>query len=141
LATADIPFAGPVGAALVGHLDGGLLINPEMADMANSRLDLVVAGTKDAVLMVEAGAQELTEDEMLEAVKQGHAICKQLCELQEQLVALAGRPKREFTPPAVDTSLEEAVATYMGDRLKEAINNPDKTARQEATDTLRRDVL
>src|SRR5262245_21968125 len=141
LSLSDIPFAGPVGAALVGHLDGGLRLNPEMADMANSRLDLVVAGTKEAVLMVEAGAHELTEDEMLDAVIQGHRVCQQLCELQEQLVALAGKPKRAFTPPAVDTSLQEAVAGYMGGRLKEAINNPDKAARQDATDALRADVL
>jgi polyribonucleotide nucleotidyltransferase len=141
LAVSDIPFAGPVGAALVGHLDGKITINPEMADMANSRLDLVVAGTKDAVLMVEAGAHELTEDEMLDGVIQGHAICKQLCELQEQLVALAGRPKREFIAPVTDTSLEEAVAAYMSGRLKEAINNPDKAARQDATAALQADVL
>ncbi|HEX9374394.1 MAG TPA: polyribonucleotide nucleotidyltransferase, partial [Roseiflexaceae bacterium] len=141
LAISDIPFAGPVGAALVGHLDGELVINPEMADMANSRLDLVVAGTKDAVLMVEAGAEELTEDEMLEAVVQGHAVCKQLCELQEQLVALAGRPKREFTPPVPDTSLEDALSGYMGGRLKDAINNSDRIARVDATEALRQDVL
>ncbi len=141
LCVSDLPFAGPVGAALVGHLDGKLRINPEMADLANSRLELVVAGTKDAVLMVEAGAHELSEDEMLEAVIQGHEICKQICELQEQLVALAGKPKREFIPPPVDTSLEEAIAAYMGSRLKEAINNPDKTLRQEATEALRADVL
>ncbi|MBK9713813.1 MAG: polyribonucleotide nucleotidyltransferase [Kouleothrix sp.] len=141
LSLSDIPFAGPVGAALVGYLDGALVINPEMADMANSRLDLVVAGTKDAVLMVEAGAEELTEDEMLDAVQQGHAVCRQLCELQEQLVALAGRPKRAFTPPPADTSLEDAITIYMGGRLKEAINNSDKPARQAATDSLRADVL
>ena len=141
LSLSDIPFAGPIGAALVGHLDGKLAINPEMADIANSRLNLVVAGTQDAVLMVEAGAEELIEDEMLDAVMQGHAICKQICDLQAQLVALAGRPKREFTPPVTDTSLEEAVASYMGGRLKEALNNPDKTVRQDATEALRLDVL
>ncbi|KPV53905.1 polynucleotide phosphorylase, partial [Kouleothrix aurantiaca] len=141
LAISDIPFAGPVGAALVGYLDGQLVMNPEMPDMANSRLDLVVAGTKDAVLMVEAGAHELTEDEMLDAVMQGHAICKQVCELQEQLVALAGRPKREFIAPVADTSLNEAVASYMGRRLKDAINNSNKGSRDEATEALRQDVL
>src|SRR6266545_1314465 len=141
LAISDLPFAGPVGAALVGHLDGGLVINPEMADMANSRLDLVVAGTKDAVLMVEAGAHELTEEEMINAVIQGHMVCKQLCELQERLVAQAGRPKREFVAPVADTSLEDALTAYMGGRLNEAINNPNKTARVDATDALRADVL
>src|SRR5262245_11493307 len=99
LAISDIPFLGPVGGVQVGYIDGQLAINPEMADMANSRLDLVVAGTKDAVLMVEAGAEELTEAQMLDAVIQGHAICKQLCDLQLALVELAGKPKQEFIPP------------------------------------------
>ncbi len=141
LAISDIPFSGPVGAVQVGHINGELVINPLMGDMADSRLDLVVAGTKDAVLMVEAGAHELTEDEMLDAVMQGHEMCKQLCDLQEQLVAKAGRPKREFVSPVADTSLEDAVTAYMDNRLKEAVNNPDKTARSEATEALRQDVL
>src|SRR5690349_6881482 len=141
LCVSDIPFAGPVGAVLVGHLNGALAINPQMGDMANSDLDLVVAGTNDAVLMVEAGAHELTEDQMLDAVIQGHAVCKQICELQQQLVALAGRPKREFIAPVPDTSLEEAITAYLGNRLQEAINNPNKTARVDATDALKTDVL
>ncbi len=141
LAISDIPFSGPVGAAMIGHLDGSLVVNPEMPDMANSRLDLVVAGTKEAVLMVEAGAKELTEAELLEGVIQGHAICKQLCELQEELVKLAGRTKRAFTPPPADTSLEDALRSYMGTRLRDALNNPDKTARQNATDALKADLL
>lgn len=141
LSISDIPFAGPVGAVNVGYLDDKLVVNPFMADMADSRLDLVVAGTKDAVLMVEAGAHELPDDEMLKAVIEGHTICKQLCDLQEQLVALAGKPKREFVPPAVDTSLEEAVQSYMGGRLKEAINHADKVVRDEETLALKADVL
>ncbi|MEM8530742.1 MAG: polyribonucleotide nucleotidyltransferase [Chloroflexota bacterium] len=141
LAISDIPFAGPVGAVSVGYLDDKLVVNPFMADMIDSRLDLVVAGTKEAVLMVEAGAHELPDDEMLDAVIEGHTICKQLCELQEQLVELAGKPKREFIPPVADTSLEDAVQSYMGGRLKEAINHPDKVARDEATLSLKEDVL
>lgn len=141
LAISDLPFAGPVGAVSVGHLDGKLTVNPFMADMVDSRLDLVVAGTKEAVLMVEAGAHELPDDEMLDAVIEGHTICKQLCDLQEQLVELAGKPKREFIPPVADTSLEDAVQSYMGGRLKEAINHPDKVARDEATLSLKEDVL
>ncbi|KAB8143316.1 polyribonucleotide nucleotidyltransferase [Chloroflexia bacterium SDU3-3] len=141
LAISDIPFKGPVGAALVGHIDGAIAINPEMPEMANSRLDLVVAGTKDAVLMVEAGAYELTEDEMLDGVVKGHEICKQICELQEQLVALVQPVKKEFVAPLADNSLEQAVAGYMGARLRESLNNPDKLARQTATDALEADVL
>lgn len=141
LTISDIPFKGPVGAVLVGHVDGAMTINPEMHEMIDSRLDLVVAGTKDAVLMVEAGAHELTEDEMLQGVIDGHAICKQICELQEQLAALVGVTKKEFVAPVADTSLEEALASYMGGRLREALNNADKTGRSEATSTLNHDVI
>ncbi len=141
LAISDIPFQGPVGAALVGHIDEKLLINPAMGDMSDSRLDLTVAGTKEAVLMVEAGAHELTEEELLNAVIEGHAVCKQICELQEQLVALCGKPKRKFALPVIDTSLEDAISTWMGSRLKDAINNSDKQARQDGTDALEKDVV
>ncbi len=141
LAISDIPFAGPVGAVQVGHIDGKLVINPAMADIEKSDLDLVVAGTRDAVLMVEAGAYELSEDEMLEAVIQGHAVCQQICALQEQLVELCGKPKREFIPPQSDTSLEESIAAYMGTRLREAVNDPNKTVREADTNALREDVL
>ncbi|WP_026369686.1 polyribonucleotide nucleotidyltransferase [Kallotenue papyrolyticum] len=137
----DIPFNGPVGAVLVGHINDAFVINPEMPRMNASRLDLVVAGTREAVLMVEAGAHELTEDEMLQAVIEGHAMCKQLCDLQDELRALAGKPKRPFTPPQPDTSLEEAITAWMGERLRAAINNPDKQARQEATAQLKNEVL
>lgn len=141
LAISDIPFAAPVGAVQVGHLDGQFVINPPMADIEHSRLELVVAGTRDAVLMVEAGAYELSEDEMLEAIIQGHTICKEIVALQEQLVALCGKPKRPFEPPPADTSLEEEITKYVGRRLHETVNNPDKAARVEATDALQADVL
>jgi polyribonucleotide nucleotidyltransferase len=141
LAISDIPFAGPVGAVQMGMLDGELVVNPFMADLERSRLDLIVAGTKEAVLMVEAGAYELTEDEMLAAVKQGHAICQQLCDLQAELVKLCGKPKREFVPPVSDNSLEESVSKWMGKRLREAVRSPIKQVRDEATLQLKNDVI
>ncbi|MFO7168002.1 MAG: polyribonucleotide nucleotidyltransferase [Chloroflexota bacterium] len=141
LAISDIPFLGPVGAVQVGYLDGQLVINPPMQQMSESELDLVVAGTKDAVLMVEAGAKELPEDVMLQAVMEGHAICKQLCALQEELVRLAGKPKRPFTPPPADTSLEDAVRAWMGNRLYEAISNPNKAVREQQTEQLKAEVI
>lgn len=141
LAISDIPFSGPVGGVQVGHIDGQLVINPSQADMSKSKLDLTVAGTKDAVLMVEAGAFELTEEEMLEAVIEGHAICKQLADLQNQLVALCGKPKRAFAGPVSDTSLEQAIAAYMGNRLYDAITDSNKTIREEQTEALKADVL
>ncbi|HZG69804.1 MAG TPA: polyribonucleotide nucleotidyltransferase [Herpetosiphonaceae bacterium] len=140
LHVSDIPFAGPVGAALVGYINDEYVVNPQMPQMDSSRLDLVVAGTRDAVLMVEAGAHELTEDEMLGGVIAGHALCKQLCDLQEQLREAAGKPKREFVAPVKDTSLNDAVTAFMGDRLHAALNNPDKAVRQDATAALKAEV-
>jgi polyribonucleotide nucleotidyltransferase len=137
----DIPFNGPVGAALVGHINDEFVINPEMPDMNASRLDLIVAGTREAVLMVEAGAHELTEDEMLQAVIEGHAMCKQLCDLQDELRSQIGKEKRAFTPHTPDTTLEEQITGFMGERLREAVNNPDKQMRQEATAALKDQVL
>lgn len=141
LAISDIPFLGPVGAVQVGYIDGKLHINPPMSDMARSDLDLVVAGTKDAVLMVEAGAKELSEEVMLEAVIQGHQVCKQICDLQNELVKLAGRPKKEFVPPPVDTSLEAAIQQWLGNRLYEAITDANKMVRDERTEALKREVI
>ncbi|MDP9312430.1 MAG: polyribonucleotide nucleotidyltransferase [Chloroflexota bacterium] len=136
----DIPFSGPVGAVLVGHINDEFVVNPEMPSMNASRLDLVVAGTREAVLMVEAGAHELTEDEMLQAVIDGHAMCKQLCELQDELRAQVGKEKRPFTPAVADTTLDEQITAFMGERLRAAVNNPDKQARQEATAALKDEV-
>jgi polyribonucleotide nucleotidyltransferase len=141
LSVSDIPFAGPVGAVQVGQIDGNFVFNPAMSEIEQSSLDLVLAGTNDAVLMVEAGAYELTEDAMLDGITQGHEICKQIAALQAELVQMCGKPKREFIPPAEETSLEEEVKTYLGDRLTEAVNNPDKTQRVDATDALLADVL
>jgi polyribonucleotide nucleotidyltransferase len=141
LAISDLPFKGPVGAVQMGHVNGELVVNPLMADIAESRLDLVVAGTRDAVLMVEAGAYELTEDEMLEAVKQGHAVCKQLADLQDELVRLCGRPKRAFTPPAVDTSLEETVSNWLGKKLRDAVRSPVKQDREARTEQLKAETV
>ena len=141
LHVSDIPFQGPVGAVLVGHINDEFAVNPEMPSMNASRLDLIVAGTRDAVLMVEAGAHELTEDEVLQSVIEGHAVCKQLCDLQDELREQAGKEKRQFTPPASDTSLHEQVTEYVGERLRQAVNNPNKAVRQEATAALKQEVV
>lgn len=141
LAISDIPFQGPVGGVQMGMIDGHLVVNPPMADMERSALDLMVAGTKDAVLMVEAGASELSEGDMLRAVEAGHAVCRQLCELQEELVRLCGKPKREFVPPVTDTSLDEAISAWMGQRLREAVRSPVKQEREAQTAALKNEVI
>ena len=141
LSISNIPFSGPVGAVSVGFLAGDHVINPAMADMAESRLDLVVAGTQDAVLMVEAGAFELTEAQMLDGVIKGHAVCKQLCDLQRELVAKCGKPKLAFTPPVADRSLEDSMLAWMGPRLNEALHDSNKQARQDRMEALHAEVL
>lgn len=141
LSISPIPFAGPVGAVHMGHLNGSLIVNPSMSETEISNLDLLVAGTNEAVLMVEAGANELSETDMLAAIQHGHAVCQQLVALQHELVAKCGKPKLPFEPPASDTSLEEAVASYIGARLRAAINDPNKMLRDEQTTMLRDDVL
>jgi polyribonucleotide nucleotidyltransferase len=104
LSISDIPFKGPVGAARVGYVNGDYVLNPTYEQMAESKLDMMIAGSREAVLMVEAGAHELTEEQMLEAVKFGHAGLQSSLDIQEELIAVAAKPKRAFEPPVPDTS-------------------------------------
>ncbi|NJK82390.1 MAG: polyribonucleotide nucleotidyltransferase [Chloroflexaceae bacterium] len=140
LSISGLPFAGPVGAVQMAHINGELVINPSM-ELEQSRLDLIVAGTDDAVLMVEAGAYELTEDEMLDAVIKGHEVSKQIVALQRQLVELCGKPVQEFVPHESDTSLADAVRVHIGTRLRDAVNHPDKMQREAETEALRQQVI
>ena len=100
LSISDIPFAGPIGGVRVGYIDNQVVINPPESKLKESQLDLIVAGTEDAVVMVEAGAKELPEETMLEAIRQGHETIQEIIKLQQQLVAAAGKPKRAFEAPA-----------------------------------------
>ena len=93
LSISDIPFAGPTAAVVVGMVDGKYIINPTLEEMENSRLNLTVAGTKDAVMMVEAGAKELSEDEMLEAILQAHEEIKKICAFISDIQAEIGEGK------------------------------------------------
>ncbi len=140
LAIANLPFKGPVGAARVGLIDGAFVLNPTLDDMENSRLDLVVAGTKDAVLMVESEARELSEDDMLGAVMFGHKEFQPVIEAIERLAAKAAKPAREVEP--VDLSdLVEAVRAEVGEELKAAYSIVEKMARHDAVDAAREKAL
>ena len=94
LAISDIPFRGPIGAVRIGLVDGKFVINPGHKDLETTKLNLVVAGTADAIMMVEGGANELTEDQMLEALETAHREIKKIVALQKELVAKVGKPKR-----------------------------------------------
>jgi len=141
LSISDIPFAGPVGAVRVGYIDDQLVINPLESQMGLSKLDLAIAGTADAVMMVEAGAKELPEDLMLEAVRFGQEALQDIIKMQEKLVQLVNRAKRPFVAPAVDEALKAKVAEFVHPRFDAAVNNPNKAARSAALNTVQDELL
>ena len=132
LSVSDLPFSGPVGAVRVGYIDDQLVINPIESLMSQSRLDLAIAGTADAVMMVEAGAKELPEDVMLEAVRYGHEAMQDIIKMQEKLAQATNRAKRPFAPAPVDEELKAKVAEFVRPRFEAAVHNPDKAARSVA---------
>jgi polyribonucleotide nucleotidyltransferase len=141
LAISDIPFPTQMGAVRIGKLEGKFVVNPDEADLPESELDLVVAGTDDAILMVEAGAREITEGELLDALDIAHEEIKRLCAAQRELAERHGKPKKEITPIVVDESLYEQIGQSHGAQLDEATQVEDKLARQDATKAVEEDVL
>ncbi|MDN5302618.1 MAG: polyribonucleotide nucleotidyltransferase [Thermoanaerobacteraceae bacterium] len=141
LCISDIPFEGPVGAVSVGMVDGKYVINPTVAEAEKSRLRLVVAGTKDAVLMVEAGADEVTEEEMLKAILFGHEEIKKLVEFQEEIVGKIGNPKMEFLIEEIDENLKKDVREYATAEILKAIRIYDKQEREAYIDKINEDTL
>ncbi len=131
LSISDIPFKGPISGVRIGRIDNQFVINPTVKQQEQSELSLVVAGTKDAVLMVEAGANELSEEVMLEAVAYGHDIIREIVSFQETIVGQIGKPKREIALYGVSEEINAAVRDYVTNDLKTAVSNPDKLAREE----------
>ena len=136
VAISDIPFSGPIGAVRVGLIDGKFCINPGYKEIVASSLNLVVAGTADAIMMVEGGASELTEDQMLEALELAHREIKKIVSLQLELVAKVGKKKRVVKPVEIDKELQSQVAALAMDRLRTSIVIPDKMERQKTLDVL-----
>jgi polyribonucleotide nucleotidyltransferase len=133
LCLSGIPFAGPVGAVRVGLVDGQFIANPTTAQQETSQLELVVAGTEEGVLMVEAGAKEVSEDKMLEAIGFGHEQCKRLARMQKELAAKAGKPRWAFDPAAGrDQELASRVRSLAAPKLAAALAVHEKHARADA---------
>jgi polyribonucleotide nucleotidyltransferase len=133
LCLSGIPFDGPVGAVRVGQIDGSFVVNPTTEQRNVSTLELVIAGTEDAVLMVEAGAKEVPEETMLDAIAFGHEHCRRLAKTQKELTARAARPRWAFDPNAGrDAALEARVRELAKAKLAEALSTPDKHARAAA---------
>ena len=141
LALSGAPFDGPIGAAKVGYKDGQYLLNPTKTELVDSQLELVVAGTADAVLMVESEAQELSEDVMLGAVMFGHQQMQVAINTINALVAEAGKPKWTWSAPAANESMVGALKTAIGDRLTQAFAVRDKLERKDAISALKKDVI
>jgi len=136
-----VPFLGPIGAVRVAMLDGELVVNPPMAKMEESALDLVMAGTKDAVCMVEGKALELSEAKMLEALEFGHEQIRRICGAIEELRERVGAEKMSFTPAELDPEVVADVQSLVSGRLEEAIAVPEKQERYAALDALKDEVL
>ncbi len=136
LVISDIPFQGPVGAVRMGYLDGKVVVNTPMSQMTDSELDLVVAGTADAILMVEAGAKGVGEQVVLEALASGHEEIKRICAAQLELRDQVGLEKREWVPPTYPEQMLEIVGEYLALRLDAVLYNADKARRESAMDDL-----
>ncbi|GAB4248595.1 polyribonucleotide nucleotidyltransferase [Deferrisoma sp.] len=129
LSISDIPFQGPIAAVRVGYVDGEYVVNPTLEQLERSRLNLVVAGTRDAVTMVESGSKMLSEEEVLKAIELGHDEIRRLVELQDRLVEEAGKPKREVPAVEPDPEIEARVAPIFAEHGVAAYNEPRKKAR------------
>jgi polyribonucleotide nucleotidyltransferase len=142
LMVSDIPFPTPVGAVRIGKIDGNFVVNPDEEDLlANTDLDLIVAGTEEAILMVEAGANEIPEAEILDALDIAHDAIKKLCKVQWELQRKAGKAKKDVEVPQVDDKLYRTVARSHGRKLDRATSVEDKLERQDATKAVVEEIL
>ncbi|MCG8373672.1 MAG: polyribonucleotide nucleotidyltransferase, partial [Balneolales bacterium] len=141
----DVPFDGPMAEVRVGRVDGEFIINPTVSELKESDIDMVVGGSADSILMMEGEMQEISEKDMLDAIKAAHEAIKKLCDFQNELREELGKPKREFVPPAVDEELEAKVKSLAQAQIneivniglgKEEYNEKIKEAKQAAIDQL-----
>ncbi|TVX97615.1 polyribonucleotide nucleotidyltransferase [Cohnella terricola] len=141
LSISNVPFNGPVGGVIVGRIDGKFVVNPTQEQEEISDMYVVVAGTRDAIMMVEAEANEVSETDMLEAIMFGHDEIKKIVDTIERLVAVAGQPKMEVVLHSVDAGVEAEVKAYAQERLIEAVRIAEKHARQEAIDVINTETV
>jgi polyribonucleotide nucleotidyltransferase len=141
LTTSDIPFEGPIAGVVVGRINGEFIINPNVEQAELSDINLVVAGTKDAINMVEAGASEVPEEIMLEAIMFGHEEIKRLIEFQEKITAEVGKAKREVSLYTLDADLEAEIRELCESEMIQAIQVQEKHAREEAIKVVKNKVI
>ena len=136
-----IPFNGPVAAVKVGRVDGNFVINPTIEEAEKSDIDLTVAGTKDAINMVEAGAAEVSEDDMLEALLFGHEAIKKLIAFEEEVISAIGEEKMEYDKLEITDELRDEVDSYVRERLDSALRIKDKLEKYSTIDNLQEEVV
>lgn len=141
LSISDAPFMGPTGAVAVGMVDGQYIINPDSAQRAASRLNLTVAGTKDAVMMVEAGASEITEKEMLDAILYAHEEVKKIVAFIEDIQAQVGKPKMEVNVYKPDEAFTELVRDYSRDKVEWSLDTFDRQEREARSTQVKAEVI
>ena len=141
LCVSDIPFNGPIAGVYVGRVDGKYVVNPSVEEMEKSDIELAVAGTKDAINMVEAGSKEVSEEDMLGAIMFGHEKIKELIAFQEEIVKEVGKAKREIELYEVSEEIRKDVETRAKDRLLEAIKIKGKLERYGAIDAINEEVV
>ena len=140
MALSDIPWAGPIAGVRIGRVNGSFVINPTVAQLEATDLNVVVAGTKDAILMVEGGAQEVAEDVLLDAIMAAHEEIKRIVSFQEEMVAVAGKEKRVLPTHALDEDILAAVKEYAHDALDKAVRCADKQQRDAQQDEVYADT-
>ena len=141
LSISEIPFNGPTGSVCIGLVDGALVVNPTAEEREKSELHLVVSGTKEAVMMVEAGANEVPESLMLEAILKAHEEIKKIVEFIEQIQAEVGKEKMEFVETKPDAEIEAKVREIATEGMKEAVKVVEKLERQEAMDAVKEQTI
>jgi polyribonucleotide nucleotidyltransferase len=141
LSISDIPFKAPVGAVRIGRVAGSFIINPDLREVEECDLNLVVAGTEEAVIMVEGEGLEVSEPDLLEALDIAHQEIKRICAIQNELQSLAGKEKRPVLSSVIDEELEKSVKEISLEKIKTAITIPDKIRRQRVLDEILKEVI
>ena len=141
LSLSDIPFSGPIGAVRVGMLDGEIILNPTISQNRDSRIDMILSGNKDSIISVEGSAREASEEDILSAFEAGHKAIIQIIELQEELIARCGKPKREIIEAPVNEELVQAVQEYGMARIKEANRTPEKEGRADLLSEIEKEAV
>ncbi len=140
LSISDIPFGGPTAAVNVGYVDGNIILNPTEEQRKNSKLTLTVAGTKEKIAMIEAGADEIPNDIMLEAIKKAHVEIKKICDFIVAIKAEIGKPKMEYKSFAVDKEVYKEIEENFKERMYQDVQAPDKETRDANIEKITEDI-